>query len=308
MNPAEVTAWIEFRDPRPLAEWHTFTDEKLSRPWPEWGFKHGIVGMVDQVRLLLSALQARTEGQVWSVPNAEVFGGGRVYPYRRLVRRLMRKTAAPSTLAADLERDIETETGVQASLDHARAEMVDAVRSERLVAIGHRAKRDGISDPSAIAEIIEGTLFLGPRTIDWDGWIREDTGLPLDAWSGYRGLFFDRVHFRTADVVALWPATVSASGGADAEFVAATPPGSAKSTTAAKQKGRLVSRGKSPRDQLINALMQIHQDGIDIRDKNRKELHALALERAGIGARGRGTSSATFERALASVLDQISAR
>jgi hypothetical protein len=307
MNPAEVTAWIAFRDPRPLAEWQTFTDEKLSRPWTEWGFKHGIVGMVDQVRLLLSALQARAEGQVWSVASAEVFGGGRVYPYRRLVRRLMRKTGAPSTLAADLERDLRTETDVQAALSHARVEMVDAVRNERLAAIGHRAKSDGVSDPSAIAETIDGTLFLGPRTIDWDGWVREDTELPLDAWSGYRGPFFNRVHFRTADVMALWPATVSVSGGADAESASATRPGAAKSAAAAKQKGRRVSR-KSPRDQLTDALIQIHNDGIDIRHKDRKELHNLALERAEIAARDRGTSPATFDRALASALEQISAR
>jgi hypothetical protein len=83
--------------------------------------------------------------------------------------------------------------------------MIGAVRNERLVAIGHRAKKDYGSDTSAIAEPIAGTLFLGPRTIDVDGWLREDTELPVEEWSGYRGPFFDRVHFRAADVVALWP-------------------------------------------------------------------------------------------------------
>jgi hypothetical protein len=241
-------------------------------------FDNGIVGMVDQVRLLLSALRASAEGRVFCLPNADVFGGGSVAPYRALVDRLTQKNAtAPAALAADLDRDLRTETDVQAALSHARAEMVDAVRNERLAAIGHRAKSDGVSDPSAIAETIDGTLFLGPRTIDWDGWVREDTELPLDAWSGYRGPFLDRVHFRTADVMVLWPATQSASGGADAEFAAAMQPGSAKSTAAAKQNGRPANR-KSPRDQLTDALIQIHHDGIDIRNENRKELHTLALE------------------------------
>jgi hypothetical protein len=187
MNPAEVTAWIAFHDPQPVAEWHVFTDDKLTRLWPEWGFENGIVGMVDQVRLLLSALTASAEGRVFCVPNADVFGGGSVAPYCALVDHLTQKNVmAPAALAADLDRDLRTETAVQEALNHARAGMVDAVRNERLAAIGHRAKRDGVSDPSAVAERIEGALFLGPRTIGLDGWVKEDTDLPVVEWSGYR--------------------------------------------------------------------------------------------------------------------------
>ena len=213
MVPAEVMAWIAFHDPRPLAEWHAFTDDKLCRPWLEWGFPHGIVGMVDQAQLLLSGLKARADGRVWRVRNAEVFGGGRAYPFRAQVRRLMRlhgTTAA--TLAANLEHDILTETSVQAALDRARTEMVDAVRNERLPAIGHRAKTDGASAPSAVPEKIGGALFLGPRTIDVDGWVREDSERPTAEWSGYHGPYFDRVHFRTVDVTVLWPANPSDNG------------------------------------------------------------------------------------------------
>jgi hypothetical protein len=207
MTPAEVIAWIAFRNPLPHAKWDEFTNDKLIRSWPEWGFKHGIVAMEDQARLLLAALQARSEGRVWRAPNVDLFGGGWAKPYRALVSRLMRQHAASATtLAADLEQDIKTHTTVYAALDRAQRDMIAAAREERLELFGHKAKGDGQSDPSAVAERVEAVLFLGPRTIDLDGWIREDRQLPIEEWAGYRGPYYDRLHFRTSKVLALWPA------------------------------------------------------------------------------------------------------
>lgn len=212
MDPAEVTAWISFRNPLPHSKWDEFTLGKLSRPWPEWGFKHGIVAMEDQARLLLSALQTTAQGRVWRVPNADVFDGGSVYSIRAHVRRLMRKHAAPvATLAAELDRDIGTHTRVYQALASAQGEMIAAVRDERLELLGHEAKGDGQSDPSAVAKRIESALFLGPRTIDLDGWVREDRQRPVDEWAGYSGPYFDRLHFRTNEVVALWPERLPAN-------------------------------------------------------------------------------------------------
>jgi hypothetical protein len=186
--------------------WDEFTNDKLIRSWPEWGFKHGIVAMEDQARLLLAALQARSEKRRWHVPNVELFGGGWAKPYRALVSRLMRQQAASATtLAADLEQDIRTHTTVYAALDRAQREMITAVREERLELFGHKAKGDGHSDPSAVAERVEAVLFLGPRTIDLDGWVREDRQLPIEEWAGYRGPYYDRLHLRTSKVLALWP-------------------------------------------------------------------------------------------------------
>jgi hypothetical protein len=206
MGPAEVIAWIAFRNPLPHSMWDEFTNEKLIRSWPEWGFKHGIVAMEDQARLLLAALQARSEKRRWHVPNVELLGGGWAKPYRALVSRLMRQQAASATtLSADLEQDIRTHTTVYAALDRAQREMIAAVREERLELFGHKAKGDGHSDPSAVAERVEAVLFLGPRTIDLDGWVREDRQLPIEEWAGYRGPYYDRLHFRTSKVLALWP-------------------------------------------------------------------------------------------------------
>jgi hypothetical protein len=211
MGPAEVTAWIAFRDPLPHSEWGHFTSDKLGRSWPEWGFEHGIVGMEDQARLLLSALKTRAEGRVWRVPNADLFGGDCAYPFRAHVRRLMRRHGALAvTLAAEFDRDIGSHSRVYEALASAQGEMIAAVRDGRLELLGHEAKGDGQSDPSAVAKRIDSVLFLGPRTIDLDGWVREDRRLPVDEWAGYRGPYFDRLHFRTKEVTALWPERVPA--------------------------------------------------------------------------------------------------
>jgi hypothetical protein len=162
--------------------------------------------MEDQARLLLAALQARGEGRIWRVPNADAFGGAWASPYRKHVSRLMRQHAASATtLAADLEQDIKIHTTVYAALDRAQREMIAAVREERLELFGHKAKGDGQSDPSAVAERVEAILFLGPRTIDLDGWIREDRQLPIEKWAGYRGPYYDRLYLRAGKVLALWP-------------------------------------------------------------------------------------------------------
>ena len=209
MAPAEVIAWVAFGNPLPHSKWDELTNDKLVRSWPEWGFKHGIVAMEDQARLLLAALQASVEGRIWRVPNVDGFGGGWASPYRAHVSRLMRQHAASATtLAADLEQDIKTHTTVYAALDRAQREMIAAVREERLELFGHKAKGDGQSDPSAVAERVEAILFLGPRSIDLDGWIREDRQLPIEEWAGYRGPYYDRLHFRTREVLALWPEPV----------------------------------------------------------------------------------------------------
>jgi hypothetical protein len=206
MDPGEVTAWIAFRNPLPHSRWDEFTNDKLIRPWREWGFKWEIVAMEDQARLLLAALQARSEKRPWRAPTVEPFGGGWTKPYRAHLSRLMREhTASATTLSAELEQDIKTHTTVYTALDRAQREMIAAVREERLELFGHKAKGDRQSDPSAVAEKVEAVLFLGPRTIDLDGWVREDSQLPIEEWAGYRGPYYDRAHFRTREVLALWP-------------------------------------------------------------------------------------------------------
>jgi hypothetical protein len=210
MDPAEVTAWIAFRNPLPHSEWDEFTNGELSRSWPEWGFKQGIVALEDQARLLLSAFLARAQRRPWRAPTAELFGAGRIKPFREQVSHLMRQHAASATaLAAELEQDIKTHTAVYTALDSAQRKMIAAVREELLELFGHKAKGDGQADPSAVAERVEAVLFLGPRTIGLDGWIRADRQLPIEEWAGYRGPYYDRVHFRTSQVLALWPEQVS---------------------------------------------------------------------------------------------------
>ena len=80
---------------------------------------------------------------------------------------------------------------------------------------------------------------------------------------------------------------------------------SEKPATPANRIARPRKRRRSPREQLTAALIQIHQGGINIIDKNRDELHTLVLEKVGIAKNGRGNSRATFERALAAAIYQI---
>lgn len=77
------------------------------------------------------------------------------------------------------------------------------------------------------------------------------------------------------------------------------------SAPAASQKTRPSKRPKSPRDQLTDALIQIHHGGINIIDRNRDELHKLALQKAGFGKSSRGISRSTFERALDAAREKV---
>jgi hypothetical protein len=94
----------------------------------------------------------------------------------------------------------------------------------------------------------------------------------------------------------------------DAASAVATRPGSVKTTSAVSQKSQRARRRRSFREQLIDALVQIHRGGTDIINRERGELHRLALDKAGLGRNGPGSSRPTFERALAAALDQIGAR
>lgn len=81
-----------------------------------------------------------------------------------------------------------------------------------------------------------------------------------------------------------------------------------KPLVAAPRMSQPTSRRKSPRQRLIDALIQIHDDGTDIAHGHRGQLHTRALLQAGIDPNGPGSSRPTFERALSGARDQISAR
>ena len=205
MDVAEVTAWIAFRDPRSQNEWDAFVAGRLSRSWSHWGFRFGFLGMEDQVQQLLIILKLRSEGQAWRGPTDE-FGGPWKRQLRALVRKLMRENeTTAAALAAQLEQDIHVQTEINRALETADAELVSTIRAERLDAIGHKTINGQRPNPSAVAEKIDGTLLLGPRTISCDGWLQEDTTRDMDEWLGCKGPYFDRIHFRTKNVLALWP-------------------------------------------------------------------------------------------------------
>jgi hypothetical protein len=74
-----------------------------------------------------------------------------------------------------------------------------AVRDEQLAVYGYRTI-DGRREPAAVAEKLDSLLFLGGRMICLDGCVRQTA--PPGAASEPE---FDRVHFRRAEVLSLWP-------------------------------------------------------------------------------------------------------
>jgi hypothetical protein len=86
-----------------------------------------------------------------------------------------------------------------ADLDRACETLTYAVRDERLTVFGHRTI-GGRLDPGAVAERLVSWIFLGGRMIGRDGCVRQiaSPGAASDP-------AFDRVHFRRAEVLSLWP-------------------------------------------------------------------------------------------------------
>jgi hypothetical protein len=197
-------SWVAFRDASAIANWDEFSGSKLTRRWPDWGFHFGLNGFQRQAAGVLEAMKARAAGQPWPTPN---HGLTTAYPIRAHVRRLMRKfSLSAGHLAEQLAEDIRTESGLLAAIDQAQSQVISLVRDEKLSAFGRRAIRERQSDPTAVHEKLDPMLFLGPRTIDLDGWVREDTNLPFKETQGYKGPYFDLIRFRTDDVTRIWPA------------------------------------------------------------------------------------------------------
>lgn len=206
MTVPQVVAWIAFRQPVELDRWRELMAGELTRSWHEWGFPFDFAThfMSEAPRLLLEAMQARAEGRPWRSPDQK-FMLGTAWTYRAHVRRLMRSTGLSAAVLADqLRRDIDAQQAIDAKLEAARATLMTAVRDERLHAWGRRAHDAGKPNVSAEHEAILATLFLGPRTIHLDGWLRPDVDRPLEEWAGYRGTFFDLVRFRAEEVKQLW--------------------------------------------------------------------------------------------------------
>jgi hypothetical protein len=82
-------------------------------------------------------------------------------------------------------------------LDRACEAVTRAGRDELLTAFGHRTI-NGRPDPAAVAAKLESLLFLGGRMIGLDGCVRPSPRATSEPE-------FDRVYFRRAEVVSLWP-------------------------------------------------------------------------------------------------------
>ena len=55
----------------------------------------------------------------------------------------------------------------------------------------------------------------------------------------------------------------------------------------------------------MDALLQLHDEGVDLEGHHRGDLQTRAMERAGIKEKQIGASKTTFERALQEALERV---
>lgn len=233
MTAAEVISWIAFRDPRPRAEW-----DELYRPRRPW--------CVGNPQWLLLALSARAKGRVWRPPYVQsvppevtalpcgkerdlaVYRARRAMRrtppfrarhYRARARKLIRETdSSPEKLVRELGWDMIRQKRFERAIRVAKQELLAAAREDRVGVFARRSVGERNFDSGALHEVVPSLAFLGPRVIDEDGWIRpaepsesDDDGCHRDVradecTSSDSIQYYDDAHFKTAEVLDIWPA------------------------------------------------------------------------------------------------------
>jgi hypothetical protein len=180
LSAGEAIALIAFGKATPAAEWADLPELQETPPWRA------------PRDLLLVALGARAKGKEWRTPPGEWWTTEEVLAQIARVERETGKDAA--ALAEELRADIARVGDAEARLTAAETDLRDAAADGRIAAQGRRVtacgERQSHEEIPASAflrrdrEIIAGTDTIRvPDRIEW-----------ID------------VQFRTADVLAIWPA------------------------------------------------------------------------------------------------------
>ena len=221
MSACEVLTWIAFRRIIPQERLHCLFKISYSR-WVELP-EHAI----------LIALSARSgefsDGPYCPIrlPPGPWFGSDEFpsrYPHfrkegpglLRRIRALRRKETGRLVSYAEvadmLKDEIEDDKRVSAQIEAARVTLLDRAAGGDLVSFGIRAGDDGEPRPGSIHEAIPATHLMHPMIgiTEWD-MVRVDTSHPVGKWLNLRIPEYAKVQFKTAEVLALWPAATARS-------------------------------------------------------------------------------------------------
>ena len=221
MSACEVLTWIAFRRAIPQEGLHCLTSVSHVR----WGEPPG--------HAILIALSARSgefadgpycpirlppgpwfgfDGFPSQFPHFRKEGPALLRRIRALRRKETGRLVSYAEVADMLKDEIEDDKRVSAKIEAARVTLLDRAAGGDLVAFGIRAGDDGEPRPGSIHEAIPATHLMHPMIgiTEWD-MVRVDTSHPAGKWLNLRIPEYAKVQFRTAEVLALWPAGTTRS-------------------------------------------------------------------------------------------------
>ena len=128
-------------------------------------------------------------------------------------------------LAKQLRAEIEDNQRRSVLVERSTAELLEAIRAEKITAFGQRRFPNGDRNPGAPHDPVPIEAVIHPSvTIELWNQLAIDSEADITAWNARRGMAFDDVRFKTADVLRLWPVQSIAAETASADKAATLPP------------------------------------------------------------------------------------
>ncbi len=126
---------------------------------------------------------------------------------RARLRRDTGRLLKYAELAVMLRDDIEADARLSSSVKAARDELRDRAAGGLITVHGIPTTGAGLSAKPALPEAVPASLFMHPSVMITElNTIQSDTARPIEEWMFQSLPGYERVQFRTADVLALWPA------------------------------------------------------------------------------------------------------
>jgi hypothetical protein len=198
----ETYTWVAFGEARPIGAHIEFPAKEWSRDWKHW-----------PPTWLSNAFVEIETGSPWK-PDLEVVSGPAADVVRARARRIIQNTGETARQLNDLlTADIEQSGRNQDKLRQAFRDVMAAVRAGHLTVEARPAHRFGKPNISAVHQVLDPKLFIGPREISLFGVVdyagphtNEFDPRPENdfAFMDYEGPWFDDVRFDAEQVQALW--------------------------------------------------------------------------------------------------------
>lgn len=198
----ETYTWVAFREARPIGDHIEFSAKEWSRDWKHW-----------PPTWLSNAFVEIETGSPWK-PDLEIVSRPAADVVRARAWRIIQDTGETARQLNDLlTADIEQSRCNQDKLRQAFRDVMAAVRAGHLTVEARPALRFGKPNISAVHQVLEPRLFIGPRAISLFG-VVDYAGPHTNAFDprpendfafmDYEGPWFDEVRFDAEQVQALW--------------------------------------------------------------------------------------------------------